>query len=81
VSGIWLFTLLLETIIKRNFSQLVSFPTHTKGNILDLVIVNNPERVLDVTDVARLCTHNHCMLEMVIAGHTMSDKKEETSYD
>jgi hypothetical protein len=45
---------LLETITEEGLQQLVSFPTHIKGNILDLVITNCPERVVDVSDVGRL---------------------------
>jgi hypothetical protein len=37
---------LLDTIITEGLQQLVSFVTHTKGNILDLVIINCPERVI-----------------------------------
>ncbi len=44
---------LLETVLEEDLQQMVSFPTHTKGNILDLVIINCPEKVLDVSDVGR----------------------------
>jgi hypothetical protein len=35
---------LLDTVQEEGFEQLVSFPTHTKGNILDLVLSNCPEK-------------------------------------
>jgi hypothetical protein len=42
---------LLETIIEEGLQQLVSFPTHIKGNMLDLVITNCADRVLEVCDI------------------------------
>jgi hypothetical protein len=45
---------LLKAAQEENFSQLVSFPTHTKGNVLDLVLTNCPERIVSVEDIGRL---------------------------
>ena len=47
--------------------QLFPFPTHTKGNCLDLVITNCPKIVKEVTDVGRLGKSDHVMLELSIA--------------
>jgi hypothetical protein len=57
---------LLDTVQEEGFEQLVSFPTHTKGNILDLVLSNCPEKKLDIEDVGRLGRSDHCMLKVVI---------------
>ena len=53
---------LLETVTEEGLQQLVSFPTHTKGNILDLVITNCTERVIDIEDMGRLGRSDHCMI-------------------
>jgi len=47
---------LLETVQEEGFEQLVSFPTHTKGNILDLLLSNCPDADVetmksDISDV------------------------------
>jgi hypothetical protein len=34
---------LLETVLEEELQQMVSFLTHTKGNVLDLLITNCPE--------------------------------------
>jgi hypothetical protein len=53
---------LLETVTEEGLQQMVSFPTHTKGNILDLVITNCAERVIDIEDMGRLGRSDHCMI-------------------
>jgi hypothetical protein len=54
--------LLLETTQKGDLQQMVSFPTHIKGNILDLVITNCPDKVLDISDGGRLGKSDHCII-------------------
>ena len=43
-------------------TQMVEFVTHTKGNTLDLVLTNIPERITDVQDVGRLGRSDHVMI-------------------
>ncbi len=57
---------LLETCTEEGLQQLVSFPTHTKGNVLDLVITNCQEKVLEVCDVGRLGRSDHCILSITV---------------
>ncbi len=46
--------------------QHVDFPTHVKGNILDLVITNMPESVLNVEDIGNLGTSDHSIILLEI---------------
>ena len=39
---------ILETALEEDLAQLVNFPTHIKGNILDLVSTNCPDKVISV---------------------------------
>jgi hypothetical protein len=55
---------LLKTTIEEGLHQLVSFPTHIKGNVLDLVITNCHEKILDILDAGRLGKSDHCMLNI-----------------
>jgi hypothetical protein len=41
---------------------MVSFPTHMKGNMLDFIITNCPEKVLTVSDGGRLGKSDHCII-------------------
>ena len=52
----------LETFEDMLMTQLVEFSTQVKGNILDLVITNMPERVLEVREEGRLGKSDHVMI-------------------
>ena len=52
----------LETTTEAGMEQLVTFPTHVKGNKLDLLLTNVPERVLEVEDAGRLGHSDHVMI-------------------
>jgi hypothetical protein len=68
---------LLDTTEEENMEQLVGFSTHIKGNVLDLVIPNSPEKVVSITDEGRLGKSDHCILLIEVEGPTMQkqDKK------
>ncbi len=42
--------------------QLVSFPTQEKGNILDLIVTNIPERFEDISEHGRLGRSDHTII-------------------
>ena len=52
----------LEAVEDSLMSQMVDFSTHIKGNLLDLVVTNIPERVLDIYDAGRLGRSDHVMI-------------------
>jgi len=66
----------VQTCEEENLAQLVDFSTHTKGNILDLVITNNPGRVRSVDGVGRLGKSDHEMLlvEIEVNLHRKEDE-------
>jgi hypothetical protein len=45
---------------------MVDFETHIKGNKLDLILTNCPEKVISVTDEGRLGRSDHVMLMLKI---------------
>jgi len=45
---------LVEAADDAMLEQLITFPTQVRGNILDLVFTNMPERVSDITEEGRL---------------------------
>jgi hypothetical protein len=61
-------------------AALVSFPTHIKGNLLDLVITNCADRVLEVCDIGRLGKSDHCMLSIVEEGEPQTISKNKERY-
>ena len=54
-----------------------------KGNILDLIITNNPDRVLNVSDGGRLGKSDHCIINLVLVANpkkvTQSRKRQNWS--
>ena len=52
----------LEAATEAMMEQLVEFPTHIRGNILDVILTYVPERIFDVEDVGRLGKSDHCMI-------------------
>ena len=53
----------VQLLRDHNFEQLVSFPTHIKGNCLDLVLTNMPGKVGPISEVGRLGSSDHVMLQ------------------
>jgi len=56
----------LDTVIDKAFYQLVDFPTHNKGNILDLVFTNCPDRIAKIENIGNLANSDHCILSIDI---------------
>ena len=52
----------LDAMEDSHMSQMVDFATHIKGNILDLVITNSPERITEVYEAGRLGKSDHAMI-------------------
>jgi Reverse transcriptase (RNA-dependent DNA polymerase)/Endonuclease-reverse transcriptase len=57
---------LLSTIQQNNYEQLINFPTHDKGNILDLVVTNCAERIISIAEGGKLGNSDHCIIEIVV---------------
>ena len=55
-------TVVLEAVEDALMTQMVEFSTQVRGNILDLVITNMPERVQEVRDEGRLGKSDHVMI-------------------
>jgi Endonuclease-reverse transcriptase len=52
----------LATATEEGLEQMVDFSTHIKGNRLDLVLSNCPEKVVSITDEGRLGRSDHVMI-------------------
>ena len=53
---------LLQAATGAGLAQLVEGPTHTKGNLLDLILTDMPHVVLNVKDEGRLGNSDHIMI-------------------
>ena len=54
--------LFAEAVENALMQQMIDFPTQVKGNTLDLVITNIPERIEEVYDAGRFGKSDHVMV-------------------
>jgi hypothetical protein len=67
----------LEAAMDQQLAQLINFATHVKGNTLDLLLVNCPERILSVNTAGRLGKSDHeIILFEAVVTKIGSQKKE-----
>ena len=55
---------LVEAVNDRFLTQMVDFPTHVKGNILDLIFTDIPENVISVDNIGNLGNSDHAILSI-----------------
>ena len=56
----------MEVANEENLEQMVYFPTHTKGNTLDLILTNCPEKIISVQDGGRIGKSDHHVLNIEV---------------
>ena len=69
---------ILETATSENLEQLVNFSTHNKGNILDLVLTNCPEKIVSIADGGKIGKSDHCILNIEVKVKTTVRKESAT---
>jgi len=68
---------LVQTLEDGMFEQLVTFPTHLKGNILDVVLSNNPEKVGNVIEQGRVGRSDHVLIQVEVGDFLGRDEEKE----
>ena len=54
----------LQCTMDNNFEQLVTFPTHVRGNVLDLIFTNRPENIINIESLGNLSNSDHSILSI-----------------
>ena len=75
------YRLFYETKCEKGLEQLVDFATHNKGNVLDLILTDSPEKVLSVEDYGKLSKSDHNMLLIEICADNNFEQDETFVYD
>ena len=52
----------LQGTKEADYTQVVNFRTHTRGNILDLVFTNKPENIITVEPIGNLANGDHSII-------------------
>ncbi len=68
----------LDSCNEVGLEQLIDFPTHTKGNILDLVLTNMPHRIMGVETAGKLGRSDHEMLLVEVTTAHAAPQQEQT---
>ena len=55
---------LLETTEDNFIEQVIEFPTHIKGNTLDLCLTNRPQNILNITSLGNLGNSDHALIQI-----------------
>lgn len=55
---------LLETTEDNFMEQAINFPTHVRGNTLDLCLTNCPQNILNVTSLGNLGNSDHTIIQI-----------------
>ena len=67
----------VEAINDRFLTQLVQFPTHRQGNILDLVLTDLPDQIQNIENLGNLGNSDHSIISVEIAiGHSFIETTE-----
>ena len=66
----------LDTVMSKDLTQIINFPTHLKGNILDLVLTDLPSEIISARCEGRLGKSDHSII-MIETNVTLN--QSETS--
>lgn len=58
--------MLMEAVEARAMEQMVDFQTQVRGNVLDLVLTDMPEKVSEIFDDGRLGNSDHCIISLAL---------------
>jgi hypothetical protein len=67
----------LDAVEDALLEQMIDFPTHIKGNCLDLVLTNIPERILSIEEMGRLGSSDHEMICVTVGMQNRQDDEEK----
>ena len=70
-----------NTLCSNNFDQVINYPTHIKGNILDLVFSNDPDLIVYTKPIGRIGKSDHEMIEIGLNFSTNTNQLESTYFD
>ena len=66
----------VDAVLENDFTQLIDFPTHIRGNILDLALTNCPERIVNIEDIGPIGNSDHNAIILDIVSSCKRDVSE-----
>ena len=71
----------LEEAQENFLVQMIDFPTHSKGNVLDLVLTKNPEKVASIIDVGSVGNSDHTGIMVEVYHEKTINKTNQLVHD
>ena len=71
----------LQCTVENGFEQMVDFPTHIRGNVLDLVLSNCPETILNVEPIGNLSNSDHSIISTDVIFSSKFNISSELIFD
>ena len=60
---------------------MIDFPTHERGNILDLILTNIPERICDIDNLGNFSNSDHAMIMVHVNFKQIAETRDKTFLD
>jgi hypothetical protein len=70
----------IDTVNAMQLDQLVHFPTHDRGNTLDLVLTNCSDRIRNVVDGGKLSRSDHSIINITVSAQFKAKKPKKYRY-
>ena len=71
----------LTGTLNNGYEQIVDFPTHIRGNILDLVFTNRPEKIVHLESLGNLSNSDHSILSVDVLFKPKTNHSSELVRD
>ena len=71
----------LQCTLDNNYEQFIDFPTHVRGNTLDLVFTNRPENLIGVESLGNLGNSDHSILSIDLLFRSKYNHSDELIFD
>ena len=72
---------LINVADNKFLTQIVNFPTHQRGNILDIALTDIPDKILNVENIGNLGSSDHCLIQIDVMFNCNFIKTSELSLD
>jgi len=67
----------VDTLSERFLHQIIDFPTHIRGNILDLALTDLPERIINIEPIGNLGNSDHSIISLNIMLNVAFNQTKE----
>ena len=71
----------LKSTKENMFEQMIDFQTHIRGNVLDLLFTNHPDRIQNIESLGNLANSDHSTIMVDVVFNSRFNKSTELISD